>query len=214
MRKRGKISTLLAVVLLSTTGVCYGNNTEADKEKEVRFIDTDESWAKEYIEEVTKDGVLLGVDEIHFCPKAYMTRGEFTGVLARILKLNGEKYTGKFKDVEGTYYYADDIEQLSDLGILCGYEEGYFKPNKELTREEMVSLFVRAYEYIKGEAVSCNSWTEIKFIDSDQISKWALEDIKKACELGFIEGDEQNRLNPRRLATREETAKLIIVFHT
>lgn len=223
MRKRGRIKALLAIVLMGSIGTCYASNTqnnmsagdrEIGEEKEVKFIDTDESWAEKYIEEVAEEKILLGVDEIHFCPKAYMTRGEFTGVLARMLKLNGEEYRDKYRDVKRTYYYADYIEQLSKLGILSGYEDGYYRPNKELTREEMISQLVRTYEYIKDGAVSYDSSAELRFTDSYQISEWALKDIKKAYELGFIEGDERNQLNPQSLVTREETAKLIVVFHT
>lgn len=51
----------------------------------------------------------------------------------------------KFEDVDENYSWAKDaIEELSENGVITGYEDGTFKPGKSITRQEAITLFSKA----------------------------------------------------------------------
>lgn len=52
----------------------------------------------------------------------------------------------KFKDVPDTHWAAKAIEELSEEGIINGYEDGSFKPEQPVTRAEAAVMISRAME--------------------------------------------------------------------
>ena len=60
--------------------------------------------------------------------------------------LNQEETNMKFKDVPDTHWAAKAIDELSDKGIIKGYEDGTFKPEQSVTRAEVAVMISRAME--------------------------------------------------------------------
>ena len=56
--------------------------------------------------------------------------------------------TTKFKDVDDTRWSAPYINKLADLGIINGYEDGTFRPQNTITREEAAKLICLAIEKV------------------------------------------------------------------
>lgn len=51
----------------------------------------------------------------------------------------------KFDDVDDNYSWAKAaIEELSEEGVITGYDDGTFKPGKSITRQEAITLFSKA----------------------------------------------------------------------
>ena len=51
----------------------------------------------------------------------------------------------KFDDVDENYSWAESaIEELSEDGVITGYDDGTFKPGKSITRQEAITLFSKA----------------------------------------------------------------------
>lgn len=46
----------------------------------------------------------------------------------------------KFSDVPSGEWYADHIQWSSNLGIIDGYPDGTFQPNKSMTRAEVIKV--------------------------------------------------------------------------
>lgn len=82
MKKRRMLSALLAVVMLLSMSMvgAYGADSTSGK-----FTDI-EGWYKEYIVDLTENGVIKGKTETTFEPKANITRAEFVAILARMSK--------------------------------------------------------------------------------------------------------------------------------
>lgn len=54
-------------------------------------------------------------------------------------------FAGTFSDVDSNYAWAEEaIENLSEKGIVTGYEDGTFMPGKSITRQEAIALFSRS----------------------------------------------------------------------
>lgn len=56
---------------------------------------------------------------------------------------------GMFTDIVG-HWAKGDIEYLAKLGIVKGYEDGSYKPDKEVTRAEVASMIAKAMAKIKS----------------------------------------------------------------
>lgn len=137
------------------------------------------------------------------------------------------------KPLTPSFYYPDvmiedpyhkSIETLTDLSLLEGYEDGLFRPDKKVSRAEMLKLAYKANDManiiaanLEGEKYdSANSYNElIKSYSGeecfDDISgHWATDKICFGKSEGHIEGDEgTNLFNPERRVNLAETAKML-----
>ena len=105
--------------------------------------------------------------------------------------------------------YRDLIIKFADIGIVDGFEDGSFKPSQEMTRTEFlkVALISHCYEY-KDEDPS-----SLEYRDVDQ-SSWQAKVIKKAQELGMINGDLDETGNkifrPDDIISKAEAIKILM----
>jgi len=51
-----------------------------------------------------------------------------------------------FADTAAVPWAIDSIELLYDLGVVTGYDDGTFRPNNNITREEFITLLVRTFQ--------------------------------------------------------------------
>lgn len=92
-------------------------------------------------------GIANGYSSTKFVPAKEVTRGEAAAMLGRALGVSGERKATRFSDVGGGYMASGYIEELVKLGIISGYPDGTFGPNKVLNRGEMAVLINRAFNY-------------------------------------------------------------------
>jgi anti-sigma-K factor RskA len=86
-------------------------------------------------------------------------------------------------------------------------------PSREISREEMAVLALRAYAFASGQATSED--TDISSLhDAGQISVWALVDVKKTVALGLMKGNTQEQFKPKQHATRAEATQLIYILYS
>ncbi|WP_417181723.1 S-layer homology domain-containing protein, partial [Agathobaculum sp.] len=97
------------------------------------------NWFYEPVETLYNIGLLEGKSKDTFAPNAPISRAEFAALAARFQNL---KYTsGKvFSDVEKGHWAYSYINAASEAGWIQGYPDGTFRPNKEITRTETVTL--------------------------------------------------------------------------
>lgn len=185
--------------------------TEDDKKINTvpTFIDIADSWAKDYINILVQKQITTGVDAEHFNPKGKVTRAEFAAFICRALHLEGEVESNQFLDVDSEAWYSNAINSLSKLEIINGYEDGSFRPQREITREEMITILTKAYYYTQEKEIP-NGMEALHFKDSNEISVWAVESVKAAYKLELVQGDLKGYLNPKDAATRAEAAKVIV----
>ena len=97
------------------------------------------NWFYEPVETLYNIGLLEGKSKDSFVPNAPISRAEFAALAARFQNL---KYTsGKvFSDVEKGHWAYSYINAASEAGWIQGYPDGTFRPDKEITRTETVTL--------------------------------------------------------------------------
>ncbi|MBR1970661.1 MAG: S-layer homology domain-containing protein [Clostridia bacterium] len=102
-------------------------------------------------EENNSKYVLAGFDliDVHK-EEATVTRGEFAGIVARLLGFSKEELSPvetSYYDVSSDYEYAAEIELLSQMGMLNGVSNGIFEPLSSVTYEQAIKVLVEATGY-------------------------------------------------------------------
>jgi len=129
--------------------VIFANLLEVDKNTQpknnVSYNDLpDDHWAAWAIKYVSDLGLFSGYPDGTFKPNNSITRGEFSTVVFKFMKLEEpEQLKNKFDDCIG-HWAQKYIEKLSDSGYINGYPDETFKPQKSIKRAESVALINRA----------------------------------------------------------------------
>ena len=99
------------------------------------------AWYNNAISTLTKAGILKGYEDGTFQPNGYITRAEFATIAIRFF--NGV-YEGEdlFPDIKD-HWARDYINNAADKGLVKGYEDGTFGPDRYITRAEAVTLVNR-----------------------------------------------------------------------
>jgi hypothetical protein len=177
----------------------------------VEFKDLDKHWAKEDIEFLASKGIINGKSKEMFNPDGKITRAEFTALIVRLfdLKQKNTSFNISFKDVNNTDWYYDVIKTASEYGLINGINEDTFAPNKEVTREEMVTIIIRAIDNKNIQNTNKSNIAIDNFNDKNNMSTWAVDNINKALKMNIIKGKTENSFNPKEYSTRAESATII-----
>lgn len=86
-----------------------------------------------------------GRTDAEFVPEGYLTRAELMTMLARVTKGYDSQasYTSSFTDVADDAWYADVIGFMADKGVVEGYEDGSFRPDKAISIIEFKAVSAR-----------------------------------------------------------------------
>lgn len=174
----------------------------------INFTDVNRNdWFYKYVAYVTRRGLFSGTSENIFSPNKTMTRAMLATVLHR---LDGKPVTTKaanFVDLVHGEYYIDAVNWSSEKEIVNGLTKTEFKPNNDVTREQLALMLYR-YAISKNIVSGVNGSIE-SFSDKDKVSSWALDAMKWAVEKGIITGKSDNKLDPTGSATRAEVAAML-----
>ncbi|WP_181469825.1 S-layer homology domain-containing protein [Paenibacillus sp. MDMC362] len=97
-----------------------------------------------------------------------------------LLDVNGTKLAD-LKDID-KHWARDALADFAAAGIIQGYKDGSFKPNKSITREEMVVILSRILDL---ENVPKES-QGVDFLDLQ--GSWASDIIRRTAHAGIISG--------------------------
>lgn len=182
------------------------------------FSDIRDSWAKEDIELLAAKLLISGKDETTYEPDSNITRAEFATLLVKALGLEeGVLKEGQFKDVDSAAWYAGSVAAATREKIIAGYEGNLFRPDNNITREEMAVMIARAALAAgKGETLSDSERDQLlsQFKDRQRISPWAAGDVALAARAGIIKGMPGGEFSPQTNADRAQSAAMLKQFLT
>ncbi|AFC27510.1 S-layer domain-containing protein [Paenibacillus mucilaginosus 3016] len=180
------------------------------------FDDLASHWAQSDVELLANKLVVDGVTADEFQPDRSITRAEFAALVVRSLSLNAVTTNTYFTDVNSSAWYANTVASATYAGIINGYEDNTFRPDAEITREELAAMVVRAANYAGIEtAVSSSKQAEVlsKFDDADSIV-WAQAEVAAAINAGLVNGLTDSEIAPVSEATRAQAATMLKRFLT
>ena len=105
-------------------------------------------------------------------------------------------------------WYAKAVNWAANVGVVNGYEDNTFRPNRPITREQLAAILMN-YAAYKGQDVS-NRADFTSYID--QPSVWATETMQWAVAEGLISGVTADQLQPQGNATRAQVAAILERF--
>jgi hypothetical protein len=107
-----------------------------------RFSDVpDDEWYSGYVKNMEKLGIISGYEDGTFKPDQPITRAEFATVASKFAELTGDK-TIDFSDIDG-HWAVKYINLAVSNGWIIGYEDGTFRPDQNIVREEVVTIVNR-----------------------------------------------------------------------
>ncbi|MBW7458102.1 S-layer homology domain-containing protein, partial [Paenibacillus sepulcri] len=98
----------------------------------------------------------------------------------------------------------------ASMGLVNGYEDGTFRPQAPVTRQEMAVMLARAAAFIDRTLPSGDGLTG--FSDEPAAADWAREALSAMVESGVMQGDLEGRILPEAAAARADTAVMLKRF--
>ena len=168
------------------------------------------AWYIDAVDYVIEKGLMNGVSDTEFRPNAPLTRAMLAAILYRMEGEPAIRSGIPFSDVVQEDWYAMAVSWAESNGIVNGYENGEFRPNRNVSREEMAAMIQRFAVY-KGQDASASADLS-GYTDADQIGNWAKDAMAWANAAGLITGKGDARLDPKGNTTRAEAAAILMRF--
>lgn len=129
-------------------------------------------WFNAAISTLSNGEIITGYPSGGFKPNGKITRAEFATIAVRFL---GGHYEGqdKFSDISG-HWAQDNINLAAALGLINGYPDGTFGPDKFITRAEAMTLVNRVLDR-HPDAEHMLVWP-----DNMDTTKWYYEAVQEA----------------------------------
>ncbi|ULO05929.1 S-layer homology domain-containing protein [Paenibacillus sp. 19GGS1-52] len=106
-----------------------------------------------------------------------------------------------FSDVAGHWAEAS-IKQAVSIGMVKGYLDGTFQPNRTVTRAEFAVMLMNVLK-------TQDAGAQLTFTDTAKIGAWAQTAIAQAVQAGMITGYEDGAFRPNAEITRAEMAVIL-----
>ena len=208
MKLKKLLSVILAVLMFIPVGTI---SASAD---DLPFTDVAKDWAYEPIKFVYENGLMNGTGGTDFSPKAPLTRAMVVTVLYRLAGSPASYFSeGEFMDVKRNLFYTEAAMWGLKNGVITGthtdeWGTPYLSPDRNITRQELATLFVRFAKYQK--VILSENGDISRFTDADKVASWAEDAMKWATDEGLINGTGNGKtLSPTGEATREQFAAII-----
>ncbi|KAA0944286.1 S-layer homology domain-containing protein [Sporosarcina sp. ANT_H38] len=197
-----KLLTVVGVLLL-TCSLTLSSTSAASTE---RFSDVPLSkHFAESVYDLAERNIIGGYPDGTFRPSNTITRGQAAAIIAKMIKLDTSKVKDPgFKDVPKANGYYKAIAALVEKGIISGYGDGRYGPNDTITRGQMASILVKAFDLPRYDFNSYKS---------------PFEDVKRGTghdrsiliiyRLGITTGTSPDRFSPNQSVTRGQAAKML-----
>ncbi|NJJ41699.1 S-layer homology domain-containing protein [Paenibacillus apii] len=121
--------------------------------------------------------------------------------VVQVLSFSGLSYAesqASLHDIN-RHWAEEEIKEWIGNGLISGYADGTFQPDKVITRAEFISLANKAFGF--------SHKSDQTFKDVPQ-GKWFYNDVSKAKFTGYISGFGDGTFRPDQPVTREESAKI------
>lgn len=174
---------------------------------DIEVAAVEDHWAKESVNDMA--GRLIIENTETFNPDKNITRGAFAEYITKAIGIyrTDKEILHSYWDVDIDNKYSKAISKASEYGIISGYPDGSFRPEKNISRQEAMAMLanvMRVINFIEEDALQIE-----KFQDKDKISSWAYQSEKKVVDAKIIRGKTNNTMMPLEAITYSEAATAI-----
>lgn len=167
------------------------------------FKDIQNSFAREYINELASRGIVKGTSETYYEPVRPITRVEFVSMIVRALNLDSTSQKEmEFKDINLKLWYGKELQAAWDNDVAHGFSDTIFRPHDLINREQASKML--------GNVLKAKSENgSPMFTDDDKIASWAKGEVIGLSLKQLITGYPDGSFRPKANLTRAESAALI-----
>lgn len=127
-------------------------------------------WYYNNVMDAAENGYVTGLGDGIFAPTKATTRAEFASMIAKAMGYEANPDApSMFPDVADDFWGKAAINFCAQNGIITGYDDGTFQPNKAITRQEAASILRNAFKLTESSSET--------FPDDSAISGWAKESV-------------------------------------
>ncbi len=171
---------------------------------ELSFSDVDaNSFGKEAIYHLAKEGVILGYPDGTFKPNRSLTRGQAASLFVRLLNLEPSASSAGFVDLSETNPYFKVANAAKEAGIFNGNGDGTFGATDLLTREQMATVLVRAFN------LEANT-KKVELKDLNHVSESHRKHVEILYQNGITTGTGNGNYDPKAPVTRAQFAVFLV----
>ncbi|MEX2619051.1 MAG: S8 family serine peptidase [Egibacteraceae bacterium] len=151
--------------------------------------------------------IAQGVTASEYAPRASVNRAQMATFIARTVeRANGTTLPvtrDRFPDDNGNHHETN-INKLAEAGIVQGGRDGRYGPNEPVTRAQMATFVVRAYEHIVAAPLPADptDFTDVAGNTHEQA-------ILKAFAAGLVRGQSATSYGPRPAVRRDQMGSFL-----
>lgn len=190
------LASITTVAVLASVAVPAASAAETKNFSDVKS----DFWAAKEIYSLVEKGIIKGYKDNTYKPNQAIIRGQVANLVTEALQLPVPENVKVFDDISKDSAFAEGAAATKQAGIFEGYNNK-FDAKAKLTREQMASVLVRAFDLktkVNGE--------EAPFTDMDSISPAHQDNVKILAQNGITLGNKDGSFNPKAPVTRASFA--------
>ena len=177
---------------------------------ELPFTDTAKgAWYQGAVEYVYRNSIMTGTSATSFEPNAPLSRAMVAQILYNLEGQPTVEGESTFADASG-HWAVNAIAWAQQTGVVNGYEDNTFRPNRAVSREELAQMLYN-YAKVKGYDLTA-SGDFTAFPDGSKVSSWAEAAMAWANGNELINGHDDGTLQPGGDSTRAQAASILMSF--
>ena len=167
------------------------------------------AWYEEAVRYAYTHGIMEGTSATTFVPGKSLTRAEAVQVLYNLEGQPTVSGNATFPDLVYEWY-KPAISWAESTGVVDGYEDGTFRPDEPVTREEFAQML---YDYASYKDYDLTAEGDLsQFTDGDSVQEWAVPAMTWANGNQLINGHDDGTLEPGGTTTRAQAASILMRF--
>ena len=195
-----------------------GGITDIVDGEKVTFDDIQGHWAQFEIEVLANTGIVKGKLPTSFEPNSEISRAEFISLVVRAIvgeesAIPAAEGELTFKDLQQGAYYVNAVQFAAEKGLVNGDGNGNFKPQDNITRQEIAKIIGNTYTFVNGKAIAegdINAEQVLsQFSDHSLVAPWAQNEMAFLVAKGILKGVGNSQLDSAGNATRAQSAVML-----
>jgi len=177
-----------------------------DREPELQtFRDVPEAyWASKPVSELATLGIVSGYPDGTFKPSRILSRAELSTLLVKARGLEPDTlYSSSFRDLPRSHWAAGYVKTAVDMGLVQGYPDGTFQPNKKVNRAEAITVIDRFDNIVVPAEIFERPFPDVP------VQHWSARFVEGGRDAGILDYLAGKNFEPQRGVTRAEAAEMI-----
>ncbi|MBQ9974234.1 MAG: S-layer homology domain-containing protein [Oscillospiraceae bacterium] len=185
------------------------DHSEVCKADDYKDVDLN-AWYHNAVCYVLDKGYMSGFNADEFGPEKTVTRAMVAQIFYNMESTPAVTSGKEFPDVAYGQWYYNAITWAAANGVVSGYGDGSYQPDKSVTREELAQMF---FNYAKSKGLTGDEAADLsKFMDEHEISDWAEAALSWGVGAGLMSGKGGNMIDANGNGVRAEIAQMIMNF--